>query len=338
AAPGAADAQSGPESNPLAGIGEPGQLPDGVADAVGAAGAADLAQFGKLSDLKSAFGRNSAFGGGGMGAQGNFSPRNMSAKLPPKERFGKGASLASARGALQAKNLMRIAGRTNKAMGQLKMSNYLSGRANNAREEAAAQYSADAFEQTKTQGGEMPALLGPTAGVPPVVIPQGPGAPDPTVDPPPAPPVGPIVNATPYQPNLDALKAMGDMAGQMKMMSIMMIIAGIALIIAGTQTAGWGGWALIIAGLALVASGVMMAASAANMAAQAKQMANSIVNQQYGQKDQAQIAADTAEAKSQNRPYTPPDLSNKTNRNEGVKTAVDEEKNATYQFDDGSQH
>lgn len=337
ASDGAVEAEATADTLPLGALGEPPVNADAIADAVGAAARTDMAQFGKLSDMRGAFGKNGSFGGGGFGAPGGLGNRDLLAKLPPKDaRFGKSSTFGKGRPKMQAKNMMRIGGRASKAMGQLKMSRFMSGKAlTQGKEEASSQFASNAFEQSKTQGGELPAFIGPTNGAPQVVIPPGSGAPDVTSLPTP-PPVGPPVNATPYQGNLDALKGMGDMAGQMKMMSIMMIIAGLALIVAGYGMGLPWGIALVVAGIALIASGFMMAASAANMAAQAKKMADSIVAQQYEQTEQAKIAADTAKAKAENKPYTPPNLSEKTKRNDDVKKAVEGERNATYEFDDGT--
>ena len=336
---GAGEAAAPPDTLALGSLGEPPATADGISDALGAAGAGNLGQFGKLSDMKGAFGKNGSFGGGGFGAAGNLGNRNLLAKLPPKDaNFGKSSSFAKGRPRMQAKGMNRIAGRATKAMGQLRMSRFMSGNAQTqGKEEGASQFASNAFEQSKTLGGDPPAFIGPSNGAPEVVVPPGSGAPDVTNLPTP-PPVGPPVNATPYQPNLDAINGMGDMAGQMKMMSIMMIIAGLALIFAGSKMPV-GGWALIIAGIALVGAGIMMAASASDMADQAKAAADKQIAGKNEQVEQAKIAADRAKAKAENKPYTPPDLSNKTKRNEDVKTAVEKERNATYQFDDnGQQH
>jgi hypothetical protein len=112
----------------------------------------------------------------------------------------------------------------------------------------------------------------------------------------------------------------------MKIMSLLLIAAGIAMCCMG----GW--W--IAAGIALIAAGVMLNSMAQNMAAQAKALANSVINSQYEQTEQAKIAADSAQAKANNQSYTPPDLSNKTKNNDELHENIEEERNATYTFDD----
>ncbi|MBI4345278.1 MAG: hypothetical protein HY553_00375 [Elusimicrobia bacterium] len=334
---GAAEAETPPEAATLGSVGEPPALPEGVADAVGAAAGSGAEQFAKLADLKG-LGKSAGFGGsfGGANSAARGLPGNA---LPPKDgRFGKSAAFAKGRPKIGATNNMRrIAGRAQRAMGQLKMSRFMSGTAAlQSNDASASQYATNAFEQGKTQGGENPAFIGPSNGAPQVVVPPGAGAPDVTSLPTP-PEVGPEINATPYQPNLDAAMGMGDMAGMMKMMSILMIIAGIAMIIAGYNM-GWtpAGIALVIAGIAMLAAGMMMAASAMNMAAQAEQMAKSNIDSKYDQKDQAKIASDRAKAKAQNQSYTPPDMSQKTKNNAELRQNIKDTRDADYQFDDGT--
>lgn len=298
-----------------AGIGEV----DEAAQADALAAAAGAGQFGRLSDMRGALSSSGRLGGGNFGA-GNFKNPLM-AKLP--DRGGKLTAPVKGRRAMKANDLRRLQGRANRAMGQLKLSRFMSGQAKNLpREEAASQYATAAFDQTKPIGGEMPGTIG-TMGAPEVVVPPGTGAPDPTYNPP-APSIPPTRNVTPYQSQLDAARNMGNSAGMLRMMGIMMIIAGIALL--------WGPWWVKLIGIALIAAGMMMLSQAQNMAKQAKAVADQIKAMQ-DQTDQAKIATDAAQAKADGRSYTPPDLSDKTKRNEGVEKAVDEQRNATYEFD-----
>lgn len=320
-------AASAPEETapPEEAAGEP-LTAEAVMEAAGAGASGGLREFGKLGDTRGGAGSGGgAFGG--LGAAKGLE-RQLKTGLPPQDKNrGKLSRLARERMKMRASALSTARGRTNKAMGQLKLARFMSGQARNMpREEGGAQFAANAFEQSKTQGGEMPALMGPS-GTPDVVVPPGSGAPDMTQTPP---PVGPEVNATPYQPALDSAFNMGAAAGMMRMLGLLMMAVGAAMIAYGASLTPVG-WGWIAAGVAMIGVGVMMLAQAQGMAKQAKALGDAIKAQD--QTEQGQIATETAQAKADGREYTPPDLSDKTKRNEEVKEAVDEQQNATFEFE-----
>ncbi|MBI4345279.1 MAG: hypothetical protein HY553_00380, partial [Elusimicrobia bacterium] len=246
---------------------------------------------------------------------------------------------------------------SNRTMGQLKFANARSGDgATAARENASKQFATEAFDQMKTTGGQLAGGPGAIDGAPGVVVPPGSGAPDENSFPKP-PPVGPAKDVTPYQPQLDAAKGLGDAAGMLRIMGVMFMLAGAALMFAGWQMkttadampdmvpgpvppamipnpakppAQMAAYAIIAAGVAMVGAGIMALAMAQNMATQAEKMGDQIKNQ-YGQEKQGQIATDTAKAKADGKPYTPPDMTDQTKPNQDVKEAVEETSTATFQ-------
>lgn len=315
------EGEAAPLAEPVADAAKIGEV-DGVAQAEALAAAVGSGNFGKLSDFRGAANGN-RFGGSSFGAMGNFKTP-LGAKLPAAEGRGKVGAMTKGRKAMSAKDLGRVQGRAARAMGQLKLARFMSSQAKGVRpEEASSQFATNAFDQSKSIGGEMPGSIG-GLGAPEVVVPPGTGAPSPDV-PVNAPAIPPARDITPYQPQLDAAKGMGNTAGMLRMMGMALIVAGMIIIATAPP---W--WKLV--GVAMVAAGVMMLSMAQNMAKQAKQIADQIKNAQ-DQTDQAKIAADAAQAKADGKDYTPPDLSDKTKRNEGVKQAVEETRNADYHFD-----
>ncbi|MBI4423179.1 MAG: hypothetical protein HY554_05610, partial [Elusimicrobia bacterium] len=307
-------------------------LPPGAAEDLAAG------RFGQLSSGLSTVA--SAKGFGGMdgkirGGTGGFNLKRPSL-LPQLEARGRAAALRrqSARSATQG--LRRQGARSNLASGQLKLARNMSSAATRAgtREEAASAVAGDAFEQGRTQGGDLalPAM-GPAAS-PGVVVPPGAGAPDPMTMPS-VPAIGPIREMTAYQPALDMARNLGDQAGQFRTMGIAMLVLGGVLIAAGIKLLHWPttaiGIALIAAGAAAIAMCIMMLSMAQNMSKQAKQIANQIQNA-FEQTDQTQIAAEAAQAKADGRAYTPPDISHKTRDNAELRQNIQRERDATYQY------
>lgn len=320
--PGEASAEPSADANP-------------VPENAGAPEAQAIARSGALGDMRDAmangavrYSLSAPFGAGAGAAAGAGRVPGAALPLADRERGGLAAPRRGRRAA-RADGLRSTAGRASRAMGQLKLAQFMSRQApGRPHEEAASQVATNAFEQSKTQGGELP-VIGAGPGFPAgVVVPPGTGAPDITKpdlgEPPEPPPVGPPANVTPYQKALDAARNMAKAAGKLRMMGILMMVAGAALV-----ASGW--WPTVIVGLAMIAMGIMMLAAAQNLAGQAKAIAKGIAAFQ-DQVEQAQIAADFAKAKADGRAYTPPDLSDKTKRNDGVRQAVDEERNAGYTF------
>lgn len=179
-------------------------------------------------------------------------------------------------------------GVTRRALGQLRLARTLSGAAAQSTGEGAKTLAADAFDQRITDGGAPPLMPGETMGQ--TVQPLGPGAPNPNINP--NPPTPGHKNMTPYQRDLDSAVKLGAQAGDMKKMSMMLMILGAALIAAGAAllsppTTAIGAALIAIGGL-LIGIAIMMLMMAMMMAKQAKQMAD-MIDQQYGQDAQGEI-------------------------------------------------
>ncbi|MFA6029180.1 MAG: hypothetical protein WC969_04925 [Elusimicrobiota bacterium] len=274
--------------------------------------------------------------GGNKGLKQGAGGFNLKSNIGGKPAQGKLATFA--RGLLKPAvgKLSSLRGRSNRAMGQLKMARTMSSAgAAAAPDSQAHQYAANAFDQQGTQGGQISGIDDTSAVVPPSAgTGTGTGV-DNTL--PTVPEVPPGGNVTPYQPTLDAAKGMGNMASMLKLLSLVLIAAGIAIMAMAS-----GPWAfiLIMIGLMLVALGMMMLSMAGAMAGMAKNMGNMMKNM-YGQQDQGQIVdecADQAYSKGTKiancSPATQPE---ENKRNTSVQQAVQDESNATYQMDGGTQ-
>ncbi|HBL15504.1 MAG TPA: hypothetical protein DD417_01720 [Elusimicrobia bacterium] len=229
---------------------------------------------------------------------------------------------------LQARNINTRNATANRAMGQLKFAKGMSTTASAAGDTASKTYAGDAFEQGTTQGGEMGGISAGTGVVAPLGTTADPGSMDTSV--PSAPEVGETENQTPYQGLLDGAKGMGNAAAMLKLISVVLIAAGIALIAMAS-----GPWAafIIAIGIALIAAGAMMFMMAMNMASAAKGMGSQIEDA-YGQDDQGAIVdecADQAVADGTKvdacNPSTKPEVEGRGN----VHEATQEESNATFQ-------
>ena len=238
-------------------------------------------------------------GGGGGGPQlqsKNFNLKKSIGNTPGFSQKGKLAQfkrkLSPARGA----GMSTLKGKSDRAMGQLKLARTLSRTAIGAADQGAKAFSADAFDQGKTIGGELSGIEGEG-----IVVPPGNGAPDGIASG--APDVGTGVNATPYQGAADAAKSQSDSAQNMKATSIALIAAGTALLLAATQAGFPLNIILAAIGGALMAAGAMMAMMAGQMGDNAKKQGDTIEDS-YGQKDQGQIVDECADQASQNNVKT----------------------------------
>lgn len=283
--------------------------------------------------------------GGSVGGMGGLSGPKLATPIVPTDgRAGKAAALPGGAAKRGARNLKASPARSDRSMGQLKFArdNSFAG-ASAARDTGARQYATDAFEQVRTQGGELAGGAG--AAAPQVVPPLGSGAPDVTQDQGSIPPAGPTKDVTPYQGDYDKADQLAKQAKKMKTMGMIMLMLGAALMLAGvwmlkealaaeplSQTQVIIAVAMIAMGAALMGTGVMMLAMAQNMAKQAK-MIGEMMKQQYDQKDQGQVAADRAQANADGKEYTPPDMSKHHERNEELHENIESQKNATYELD-----
>ena len=245
-------------------------------------------------------------------------------------------------------NMSATQGRASRTMGQLKMARNLSyAAAGMPSSEGQRQYAANAFDQQKTQGGE---LAAPVGGGPQVVVPPGTGAPD-TVAPQPIPDVPTDVPAVPsYDQQNQQAKELAKLAEMLKKLGDMLTMIGGILMAVGAVLMAIGmklisnpltmpmGVALLAAGVAMMAMGGMMLAmgmmakqAAEQMAQQAQQTGQQMQNE--GQTTQGQIAADNAQAKANGAAYTPPDMSSKLQNNADLQQRIETERNSTYSFD-----
>ncbi len=187
-----------------------------------------------------------------------------------------------------------------KSIGQLKFAGTRSAAAAAAGDAGAAStYASDAFDQQKTNGGQLEATSGGPAGGLGTVSPVGAGAPDATGNAGACPSgwtkdegggctAPDITNGqamTNYQNLLDGVMKMQQQATQMMMLGMGLIAAGAILMVAG-----WPGWGAII-GAVLIALGIAFLAMAQMMNKQADQMADQI-GSMYQQKKQADILKD----------------------------------------------
>lgn len=232
-------------------------------------------------------------GGGGprLKDAGGFALKKSFAetKLPPSSR-GKLGGMSKAKRALTSSRLSNMRGRSSRAVGQLKLAKGMSAAGANAMTASEAKtFSADAFDQGKSIGGNLAGIDGDGIVVPPGSGVQDPGVPD----------LPPGTNVTPYQSDIDAAKGKGDQAAALKQLGMMMLAIGAALVamglaLMGNHTTFPIGWALLGAGLALIAMGMMMLGMSANMASQAKNDGKKIADQS-GQKDQGDIVDQCAD-------------------------------------------
>jgi hypothetical protein len=230
-------------------------------------------------------------------------------------------------------------------MGQLKLSRALSTMgAASSPDSQARQYESDAFDQQKTAAGTGAGIDSGGA-----VVPPGTGAPDtggtgtgggiPEGGEVNIPTVGGSSNYTPYQTSLDSAKKLGNIAGMLKMIGMILVAAGAVLIAIGASLLTFPttaiGVALMAAGAALVAMGIMMMAMASKMASMAKSI-GSAIEKISGQVDQAKIVSECAEkAASQGTPIENCNPSTKTPKaesNSSLQEDIDNERKAGYKL------
>lgn len=263
--------------------------------------------------------------------------------------IGKGSANAMKRAndKLNVRKMSTARGQSNRAMGQLKLARNMSASGAAASpDQTARQYSADAFDQTHTIGGELDGV-GAGSGI---VVPPGNGAPGGGVgstpsDLAPPPSAGPGENVTPYQGNVDRARMNDNMAGQNTQMGMIMLIIGAILIGIGVALLFWPmtavGLALIAAGAALLMMGMMMMQQGQEQGKAAKEEADQI-EQEYGQEEQAgviddcadQAVADGTRASSCAPTQTTQDFNQQINQHTpSVQEAVKNEQDATYELE-----
>lgn len=214
------------------------------------------------------------------------------ALTPRQVKLGGARRLARVKNKLRGRSINTRRGASSKAMAQLKLARNMSHQgAASAADAAQRQYSTDAFEQGQTIGGGLAGIEGGGVVVPPRAgVSYGVNDVSP-------PPVGAAGNVTPYQSQLDGAQGMGDSAASMKLMSIMLIAIGIALIAAGASAGPIIGPILIAIGTAVVAMGMMMMMMSQNMARSAKNQGQNIEDQ-YGQTEQSEAVDNCADQAS----------------------------------------
>jgi hypothetical protein len=307
----------------------------------------------------------------GLPSGSNFAGQNMFPSLGAGAGRGGGSSMPSlhypsktgklsgafARGATNAASASALNTRfahSTRAFAQLRYARGMSLMAarNSTSEQAMQSAAADAFDQTDTQGGQIaqidsPVPTSPPGGsggsggeyggggqtpsipsdpfAPPVQQPTAPG----TVDP------GEQQN---YQAPMNAIEQLVAEAAKLKMISMILIAAGIALIAAGCACTPFG-WGLIAAGIALVAVGVMMLMMANQMASEAQSMSNALQSA-YGQQAQQQdvnscIQQAIANGTSTDQCNTPYNDNNTGNAPTTVSQDVNAEQSSTFEYQNG---
>jgi membrane protein implicated in regulation of membrane protease activity len=277
----------------------------------------------------SAFGNKSIFGGG----NGKFTPKQVGAGAlaragVAKTPSGKLSNFRSLKAA-SSRGTSTKGVKSQRAMGQLKFADSRSRfGAANASQEGGHSYAADAFEQGKTQGGELsgPGGAGPSFGDKPVA-PVGSGAPsdqNQTTAPCPAdytpvdgggcqPPTAQGQNVTPYQGQVDAAQSMTTMA-------LILAVLGLALLAIGYANTPWPwAYALIGVGIALLAVAIVMALMAQSM--------GSSIGNQYGQQEQNNVIQQQSTSASKGKQST---YQGKVGESKGVQGDAQDERNATY--------
>lgn len=306
------------------------EMPD-VAGLMGGKGAEDAK--GKLKDgfAKKLTSDMSQLRGGGGAVNGQLQSKNFNLKksignTPGFSQKGNLKKFDRKMTAARGKGMSTLKGKSDRAMGQLKLARTMSRTAIGAADQGAKAFSADAFDQGKTIGGELQGIEGDG-----IIVPPGNGAPDGIASG--APDVGTGVNATPYQGAADAAKSQSDSAQNMKATSLALIAAGTALLLAATQAGFPANIILAAIGGALMAAGAMMAMMAGKMGDNAKKQGDTIEDS-YGQKDQGKIVDECADQASQNNVKTAncsaSNPSGNQESHQNVHEAVETESNADF--------
>ncbi|MFA6029216.1 MAG: hypothetical protein WC969_05120 [Elusimicrobiota bacterium] len=266
-----------------------------------------------------------AVGGGGGGGghysapAGQLKDKGIEMKLgnsfkSPLAGGGKLSSLSRA-GRVPANNrLSAVRGKSNKAMGQLKLADNLSRAGAKAGGDSSKQYAADAFDQQRSQGA---ATDGGGLNTGAVTTPSSGGAADVTD----TPSVGAGQNVTPYQDKVDSAKSSSNMA-------LILTLIGAALIALGyylySQAETLGISAAI--GAVVMALGAMMVLMGLLSANAAKQKGEEIKDK-YGQEAQGEVIDECADQATNKQNCNPKPVDQKPNT---VKTDATKESNATY--------
>ncbi len=250
---------------------------------------------GKLADgfTKGLSSSMSGFSGGGNRMKSNnFNLKKKIGVTPKFSQKGKMSKFKKRKMNPARGSMSKLKGKSDRAMGQLKLARRMSTTATGAADQAAKGYSSDAFEQGQTIGGELSGIEGDG-----IVVPPGNGAPDGMTNG--APDVGPGTNVTPYQGATDAAKSQTDSANSMKGTSLALIAAGTAMLLAAAKASFPANIILAAIGGALMGAGAMMAMMAGKMGDNAKKQGD-YVEDKYGQEDQGATIDTCADQASQN--------------------------------------
>ena len=231
-------------------------------------------------------------GGGGLlgRGSGNFHMKSFN----PTQTFGALGGLAGARRRLTAlapghaapssKSVSSRPAPAGAAMAQLRSANTLSAAGSaSPTETLSRQYAADAFDPAQAVGNTLKdsapagAMVGPGGGVAPLGV-SNPPQPE-------APPVGPSSNVSPYQSQVDNAKDSGNRAAFLKVLGLMLLLIGIALMLKGASCPS-----CLIIGAILVAAGIAALVMGFSMAQQGKEQAAQ-VGQDQGQQEQGATAS-----------------------------------------------
>jgi hypothetical protein len=284
---------------------------------------------GLTSDMSQLRGGSGGFANGKLTSK-NFNLKKSIGNTPKFSQKGKLKKFKRKMSPARGKGMKTLRGKSDRAMGQLKLARHMSRTAVGAADQGARAFSADAFDQGKTIGGELQGIEGEG-----IVVPPGNGAPDGLASG--APDVGPGMNATPYQGAVDAAKSQTDSAQNMKTTSLALIAAGTALLLAAAKASFPVNIILAAIGGALMAAGAMMAMMAGKMGDNAKKQGDH-VEDTFGQKDQGQVIDTCADQASQNNVKSDNcsagNPSKNRESNPTVRQAVEEESNANYTLTD----
>ncbi|PCI32645.1 MAG: hypothetical protein COB53_12450, partial [Elusimicrobia bacterium] len=269
----------------------------------------------------------SGFSGGGPRMKSNnFNLKKQITTTPKFSQKGKLAKFKKRKMKPAHGSMSKLRGKSDRAMGQLKLARTMSRTAIGAADQGAKAFSADAFDQGQTIGGELSGIEGEG-----IVVPPGSGAPDGLANG--APDVGPGTNVTPYQGAADAAESQSNSAQGMKATSIALIAAGTAMLLAATKAPFPANIILAMIGGMLMAAGAMMAMMAGQMGDNAKKQGDQIEDQ-YGQPDQSDVIDNCADQASQNnvatQNCTAPNPSGNVESHTNVREAVEAESTADF--------
>ena len=276
-------------------------------------------------------------------AQGDLGPslRYPAQKGRISGPWARGSTRSGRASAMRTRNI-----RSGRAFAQLRYARGMSLQAarESSSEQAMKLTALQAFDQNEAQGGQMAPIDSSVPESPagtshgeygggtapllsdPYALPDEQPSPDGAIDP------GEQQN---YQDPMDAIKQLAAEAARLKLISIILIAIGIAL-----MCSGW--WPTVIAGIIIFCIGIMMLMMAIRMGNQAKAMGDqlqSAYGQQY-QKENVDACIDKAVADGTSpdacqSPNPDPHYSDSANDASNVQKSVNDERGSNWEYDDG---